>query len=133
MLRRARVLATVLAVIVAGACASRGGSIPAGGDQNVITRAEIEATNVPDLYDVVQRLRPRWFTIRGSRSFGLETGVVVYQGQTFLGDINVLKDLGRDVAESLRYLDGARASATLPGLGGRHVEGAIIIDARQGR
>ena len=131
MYKRATFLVGVFAVVLLAGCASSGGGPDSGGDANLITRAEIEATNVPDLYDVVQRLRPRWFTVRGSRSFGLETSIVVYQGQTFLGDINVLRDLGRDAADQLRYLDGARASATLPGLGGRHVEGAIIIESRQ--
>lgn len=131
MYKRAPFIVAAFAVLFLPGCASSGGGPESGGSATLITRAEIEATNVADLYDVVQRLRPRWFNVRGSRSFGLETSIVVFQGQTFLGDISVLKDLGRDAADQLRYMDGPRASATLPGLGGRHVEGAIIIDSRQ--
>jgi len=32
----------------------------------------------------------------------------------------------------LRYMDGATASASLPGTSGRHIEGAIIIETARG-
>lgn len=102
-------------------------------DPNRITRAEIVEVDVADLYEVVQRLRPRWLEVRGSRSFGGETEVVVYQGQSFLGGPEVLRQFDPAAAESLRYLDGPTASASLPGLGSRHVEGAIIIVTSGGR
>lgn len=128
MLKRALMTTMALALGVAG-CASSGGSGQAGGDSNVITRVEIESVNVADLHDVVQRLRPRWLQVRAGRSFGLTTGIVVFQGNTYLGGPEVLKDLGRDVAETLRYLDATRAAA-LPGVSGQHVEGAIVIERR---
>jgi hypothetical protein len=55
---------------------------------------------------------------------------VVYQNQTYLGGVDVLKQMGRESAERLRYMDGPKASASLPGLGSQHVQGAIIIEPR---
>jgi hypothetical protein len=116
-----------------GACASTGeaGDVQATGrDQNRLTRAEIEAANVATLYDVVQRLRPRWLQVRGARTLDGSLNIVVFQGQTYLGEVGVLREIDPSAADALRYLDGQRAQATLPGLTGRIVEGAIIIDLR---
>jgi hypothetical protein len=120
--------AALLLVLTACAPAATTGS---GQNSNVLTRDEIMAVEVSTLYDVVQRLRPRWLASRGPRSFGdagLRTEIVVFQGQTLLGDVEVLRQFSPNMAARLRYMDGATASASLPGLGSRHVEGAIIID-----
>jgi hypothetical protein len=111
------------------ACASSG-TTRNRADQFALSRAEIETAQVSNLYEVVQRLRPRWLDLRGTRSLGLGTGVVVYQNQTYLGGVDVLKQMGRESAERLRYMDGPKASASLPGLGSQHVQGAIIIEPR---
>lgn len=121
-------LAALLAV---GGCASAGGGSPQ--NPNLLTRDEIAAVNVSNLYDAVQRLRPRWLTSRGPRSLsGLSTDIVVFQDQSMLGDIEVLRQLAPDLAVQIRYLDGSTATASLPGLGSRHVEGAIVIQTRPG-
>lgn len=111
------------------ACASTGrGASRVAYDPNLLTSAEISSLNVPNLYEVVFRLRPTWLSVRGGpRSLELETGVVVYQGQTFLGGVEALRQAGPEMAYELRYMDGPTASASLPGLGSRHVVGAIII------
>jgi len=89
---------------------------------------------VRTLYDVVQRLRPRWLEIRaGDRSFAIGTGratIVVFQDQSYLGDVEYLKQIAPDLAYELKWLDGPTASSTLPGLGSQHVAGAIIIRTR---
>jgi hypothetical protein len=121
---------TVLLLTVAGtACAPAATS--SGRNATQMTREEIMAVGVANLYDVIQRERPRWLQSRGQRSFGqaaLNTEIVVFQNQTMLGGVNVLREIAPDVAMRLRYLDGATAMASLSGLGSRHVEGAIIID-----
>lgn len=119
-------LLTVLLLLSACAAAGTGEQRTR---QDLITREEIESIDVSNLYDVVQRLRPRWLNVRSSQSFGLGTDVVVYQGQALLGTADVLRQLGPREAHSLRYLDGATATASLPGLGSRHVAGAIVIQA----
>jgi hypothetical protein len=124
---RVTILALV-GVLVAG-CAS-GGNNRVRSDPNELTREEIMAVDARDLYEVIQRVRPRWLNAErraGQRSFGLETNVVVYQGQMFLGTLGVLRDWSPSAVYRLEWLDGAKASATLPGLGSQHVAGAIIL------
>ncbi|UCC73547.1 MAG: hypothetical protein JSV86_03005 [Gemmatimonadota bacterium] len=87
---------------------------------DVLTSEEILSLEMTNLYDVVERARPRWLTRRGG-------DVVVFQGQTLLGDATMLRQFGPQEVYELRYLDGVTASATLPGLGSRFVSGAIIL------
>ncbi|HUG40647.1 MAG TPA: hypothetical protein VMM12_09185 [Longimicrobiales bacterium] len=127
MLQRNRlVLIGLLAALAASACASAGGTARPRTD--VITAEEIEATRVSNLYELVQRLRPRWLDLRSSQSFTSDTQIVVYQGQSYLGGVEMLRQFGRESAHRLIYLDGPTASATLPGLGTRQVEAAIVIN-----
>ena len=95
---------------------------------SVITREELRQAGVRTAYEAVQRLRPRWLVVRsGMRSFALETEVVVFQDHFFLGNQDALERIGIDGIYEIRYLDGATAKATLPGIGDRHVQGAIVV------
>jgi hypothetical protein len=76
----------------------------------------------------VQRLRPRWLTPRAQQSFGLSTDILVFQGQTNLGTVEVLRQLTPESAIRLRFIDGSTAAASLPGMGSRHVAGAIVLE-----
>lgn len=116
--------ASLLLVAVMG-CASSGGGTRT--DLNRLTEAEIQSVDVATMYDVIQRLRPRWLDARAATSFGGSTDVVVFQGQSHLGGVDVLRQLSPDAARWLEYLDGAQASASLPGMGSRRVEAAIVI------
>lgn len=122
------ILVIAVSVTALSACtsATRGGE---NTRQDVLTREQImSVSSATNLWEVVQRLRPRWLDARGGdRSFGLSTDIVVYQNQTFLGDVNTLAQLSPEMAYQLRWLDGPTASATLPGIGSRHVAGAIIL------
>jgi hypothetical protein len=124
--------ATAILLTVVAACASS----PSDGTRrssDVITADEIASlTTVSTLYDVVSQLRPRWLTVRGGRSItgGIQTSIVVYQDQTYLGGPDVLRQFGPESVRSLQWLDGSRAAATLPGLGTRHVDGAIVLKTR---
>lgn len=116
---------------IVGACASTGGHVR--GDPDELTREEILSVDVRNLWEVVHRLRPLWLNAQrrsGERSFGLETGIVVYQDQVYLGDVQTLAQWSPSAVYRLEWMDGARASASLPGLGSRHVAGAIIIHTR---
>lgn len=124
MLKRNFVLVGLLA---AAACASAGERGPRAR-QDVITAQEIEETRVQNLYELVQRLRPRWLELRSPQSFTSDTQIVVYHGQSYLGGVEILRQWGKESAQRLIYLDGPMASATLPGLGTRHVEAAIVIN-----
>jgi hypothetical protein len=99
-----------------------------GTDPNLLTSEQLREVDARNLYDVIERLRPRWLTVRGGpRSFGLETEIVVFQNEMYLGDVSTLRNLGADGVYTIRWLDGPTASATLPGMSSRHVSGAIVI------
>jgi len=121
---------TFAAILFLGGCASGGGQATRSTSAE-LTRAEISAVSAATLYDAVVRLRPRWLETRGERSFAAVTEIVVFEGNTLLGGPEALRDLTPAVVERLRYVDGPRASATLPGLGTRHVQGAIVIEMRR--
>jgi len=123
-------LLTCAAVLVFAGCAS-GGARATRSTSTELTREEIVTVNVGNLYEAVQRLRPRWLEVRSERSFNTATEVVVFEGNTLLGGPEALRDLTPVVIERLRYVDGVRASATLPGLGSRQVQGAIVVDMRR--
>jgi hypothetical protein len=65
-------------------------------------------------------------------SFGLQTNIVVFQNQTYLGNVDVLRQFSPESAYELDWLDGSTASNTLPGLGSQHVAGAIVIKTAAG-
>lgn len=120
-------LAAALPVLMACASASPAGEAPRPRT-NVLTRDELRETGARNAYEAVQRLRPRWLVVRsGARSFSLETEVVVFQDQLFLGNQDALVRIGIEGIYEIRYLDGATAKAKLPGIGSRHVQGAIIV------
>lgn len=129
MRKRKAVAKCVLPVsfVLLSACAAASAGQEPARDINRLTRAEIQSIDVSNLHDLVQRLRPRWLDVRGSRSFSTPTRVVVFQDQTLLGGVAVLRQLSPDMAAWMEYLDGPTASNSLPGLGSTHVEGAIVI------
>lgn len=122
----------VLALSGVLACGSRQG--PGGispSFSNVITREELQRLDVRTAYEAIQQLRPRWLQVSGGpRSFSIETEVVVFQDEAQLGNQDVLRQMGTEGIYSIRYLDGATAKASLPGLGDRHLQGAIIVSMR---
>jgi hypothetical protein len=103
-------------------------SAPRRRRRDVLTRQELLESGTTNLFEAIDRLRPQW--MRGRAQSNLRGGggnVVVYQNNTQLGGIDVLRTLNPEFAEELRFLDGPTASNTLPGLGSRTVAGAIVI------
>lgn len=121
-----------LAVVPAGAlaaCASSGGeSESAAPDRNVLTREEMSEIRVANLYEAVERLRPRWLQIRAPRSMIGQTEIVVFMNRSLLGGPDILRQFNPSNVARLRYMDGPTASAQFAGLGARAIEGAIIIE-----
>ncbi len=129
-------LKTVVAVVTAlalslvvGACASSGER--SGGDSRLLTAEELEASGASDVYEAVERLRPRWLRGRGGRSLdALETDILVYFNDSRMGSPEeTLRSMSLDGISRIEYLDSARASA-LPGTGSGHVEAAIMVYTR---
>lgn len=122
-------VAPVLAVLLLGACAaSSGGRTTASTD--VITRAEIDGTDATTAYEAIERLQPRWLSPRSSRSFNRETDVVVFVDNLQLQQgVDALWEIDAHNIAQIRWLDSSQAGQ-LPGLGSRHVEGAIVVETR---
>lgn len=121
-------LLLALGLLVAG-CASTGAK--SGSRSNILTREDIMEVGATNLFDVINRLRPRWLNVRSTRSFSMETEIVVFQDQMLLGGPDELRELTPEVAFEIEYMDGTRAIASLPGLmSGRHIEGAIVVRSR---
>jgi hypothetical protein len=123
-----------LAVVTALAgCASGGGS-GSSGDRNRITAEELGTVDVSTLFEVVQRLRPRWLEVRSPRAMGgLATEIVVFLDRTYVGGVEELRGLGPEVAVWLQYRSGSDVAGELFVPGDRHVEGAIIVHSREER
>ena len=130
--RKTAVCLAITAALLGSACASS----PNGGRDNnenmdLITREQILEAGANNLYDVVSRLRPRWLQVRSLRSFNQETEIVVLQNEMLLGGPEALREMTPELAYEVRYLDGTRAAAQIPGLmSGRHIQGAIVVSTR---
>jgi hypothetical protein len=99
-------------------------------DRMFISDAEVQATEARNAFELVERLRPLWLQSRGERSTHLDTQIVVFQDQAMLGDVEMLRSIPIEFVVELRALDSAQAGR-LPGLGGRHVERAIMVVTRR--
>ena len=124
-------LAILSSALLAG-CASTGTGGDDGRQENLLTREEIMEVGATNLYDVINRLRPRWLQVRSNRSFSMETEIAVLQNDMYLGPAGeALRQISPELAFSIEYLEGSRAATAIPGLmSGRHIEAAIIIHTR---
>jgi hypothetical protein len=127
---RHAILAVLLVIAcVAAACGgARGGSM-SPRSRTVISLEEIERARqdgVRDLYELIERLQPRWLQIRNPRSLELPTVIAVYHNGTLLGGIDVLRSYQLVSVTSIRYLDAAQAML-LPGAGSAHIQSAIVF------
>lgn len=128
------VLAIVFLAFGTAACASAGsGGESTRADRNTITAEQIEEVGASNLFQVIDRLQPRWLQVRpgGSGSFGGSgVGIVVYRNQTRIGGPDELRHMTPAGVRSIQYLDGPTASSTLPGLGSGYVHAAIVVHTR---
>lgn len=108
-------------------CASSTGAVDQSA--NVMTREEMSAAPGSNLFDVVNRLRPRWLQTRGPMALDTEPQVLVYLNRSYLGGPSELREFTASDIDRVRYMDGSRASATLSGYPSEvPVAGAIIIE-----
>lgn len=120
-------IALAVAVFLSG-CAS-GGSAGSGINSNVLTQAEIQEALASNLYEVVEKLRPRWLQIRAQTSLTQTGGEIgVFINRTHQGGVEVLRSLTIDGVTGMRYMDGPQASAALRSAGGTAFAGAIIVE-----
>ncbi len=135
-----RLLIALTFIGITLACSSPGTTPKAAAtpkvNQDLISLSEIDSQTFRDAYDVVQRLRPNWFTRKtggsSARRLGASgSGLVVYLDNTRMGGIDALRQLNTSAIESLQFMDAAVATATLPGLGSSVIAGAIVARTRR--
>jgi hypothetical protein len=99
---------------------------PDRGSGNVLTQAQLSATNSDNLYDAIAKLHPDWLSSRGPSSVTdpTPTTASVFMNGTNLGKADYLRDMRvLDVTE-VRYWDAGKAAARF-GMG--HPRGVIEI------
>jgi len=121
-----------LALPMLSACAS-GGERVGSSSSPILTQEDMASVQGSNLYEVVDRLRPRWLQMRHTMSMGTGTAqIVVFMNNSYLGGPDQLRQFQpRDVLE-VRYLDGPQAAAQLRGYDSTlHVVGAIVMVTAQ--
>jgi len=117
---------TGFAIILIAGCAG-GGSGSSGGGSDRITGEDLGSVDVANLYEVVQRLRPRWLEVRRTAGFEQDAAVLVFMDRTYLGGVDELRSLGPETAASLQYMGASQAQAELRAPGGMTMAAAIVI------
>jgi hypothetical protein len=127
----------LLALLVPGAIAAAGcaasGERMAGGTATTLSQEDMASVPATNLYEVVERLRPRWLQARAPMSLsGTPPQIVIFMNNSYLGGPDQLRQFQpKDVLE-VRYLDGPTASAQLRGYDSTiHVAGAIVLVTAQ--
>lgn len=94
-----------------------------------INYAEVAATPVANVYDLINRLRPHWLrtqpgSIRGNARSQV---IAVYLDDARIGDIQSLRTISTSGVQSLRYYDATRAATVMRNAGSDPIAGAIVI------
>lgn len=129
MLRRTVTsFALVASLSMAVGCASSGGATR--GDSRMLTSDELATVEASNVYEAIERLRPRWLEIRSVHSLSSGVGqIVVFLNRSYLGDPDVLRQFQPHQVVRIRYLDGPQASTSLSGYDtSRHVVAGIVLE-----
>lgn len=115
-----------LTVVVSCASASSDRSAPSR-DWDVLTTAEVQASNQTDAYGLIRTQRPNWLRQRGRQSVNLQSALVVYMDATRLGGVESLRSIPINMVTSIQYLDATSATQRF---GTGHGMGAIVVSSR---
>jgi hypothetical protein len=113
--------------VMACASAGPGTTSVSTGDANIITAAQISASQQTNAYDVVRKLRPNFLKSRGRTTVygqGSDYAAVFLDGQSF-GDLGSLRNIASSQIRSIRFIRGTDA-VTMHGM----QYGAGVIDVR---
>lgn len=114
----------LLLLALGTACASTASSPARHADRDRLLQEEIAAAHEPNLYNLVQKLRPQWLRKRGAKDLRDQGEIVVYYGRTRLGGPESLRRISTSEVASLRFLSGPEANTRF---GRGHEHGAIIV------
>lgn len=103
--RRLGLASLALFTLLASACyPARAGTSGADRNPYLITSAELENVPADDAYEVIQLLRPAWFTQRSGRS------PQVFVNGSPRGGLSELRTFRREMVTELRYIDATDAT-----------------------
>ena len=122
-----RIRSFLVAVLLATGCASGGTQTASpSGDRNMLTQAQLVATNSGNLYDAIGKLRPEWLTTRGPTSVNdpTLTSASVYMNGQQMGRAEMLREVRPMDVTSVRFFTAGQASARF-GMG--HPRGVIEL------
>ncbi len=123
-------LALVAVLAFTGACSLSAGNQDSR-DHDLIGAEELEATRATNLYELIERERPRWLIPRGTRSINLPTEIVVALNGRYYGGVESLRWFTPEGIRTISYVDGSLAGVQVSGVGSRHVEAAILVEMRR--
>ncbi len=120
-----RSLLTVVLVGCMAGCSS-GGTSRTSTSRDVITLEEIRSVNVTNAFEVVERLRPNFFTSRGPQSILLtqQNVPLVYLNGTRYGTVESLTTIRVEQLREIRLYRPSDASTTF---GPDHTGGVIAV------
>jgi len=135
MTRRASVLMAVVLFAAAAGCAS-GGAGGAGGRASPtrITRAEVDASNATNAYELISRLRPNWLREQPTASVAggviRSQSILVYVNRQRQEDLDSLKSISASAIDSAEWIDASRVQTVLSDVPSGSYSGAILIKTR---
>ncbi|HEX2078258.1 MAG TPA: hypothetical protein VHG08_11135 [Longimicrobium sp.] len=128
MLKSLRLATAVLAAASLAACIPGGSPSGPAPREEVISRAELEASGAPDLYQAVQRLRPEWLHLALDPAGGpAEEQVVVFVDGRMMGDVRVLRGMRTQGIGSMRVRSADFVRRMFRGAPGRSFRAAIVV------
>jgi hypothetical protein len=111
-------------------CASSGGSSSqtVGGDQSLLTSAELDQQDWRNCYEAVETLRPFWLIKRGARDLADAGQIWVYEGSVRLGGVETLRGINASNVVAMHFLS---ASSAQQRWGPGHEHGVILLETRR--
>lgn len=128
MVRCIRFIALALATVAVTGCASSKANTASQNtprrSTTIITLEEITSTAAPNVYDVIQRVRPQWLTGARIRRGGSGDDLVVYLDSNRYGTMGSLRSLSVGGIQEIRYYSASEATNRY---GTGHTGGAIVV------
>ena len=128
-------IARLSLALFAAACASSGGGGSARSNPDVISRAEVSASNATNAYELVGRLRPNWLRATATGTIGggsiTNQAILVYLDRQRLESLDALKTVSVEAIDSVNWLDAARVPTVMPDVPPGPIAGAIVIHTRK--
>lgn len=118
----------IICLAMVQACTGPTGRRQPAPDLTRLSTAELEASPYPNVFEVVQAMRPNWLRLKGATSFRDVEYIRVYLDGSLLGAPDQLRNITTRSIASIRYFDGVTATQRW---GLDHGQGAIVVSTRQ--